>query len=122
MESKNPVLQTPIYLVYCPTLSTTNILTHTIPKGKGLKFIKEIGRAELEYQYSLAINGDSLHSLALPNLLLEFNSTTQRSKCSGCSDGNFTLVLLDPESVFHQLTYTYKFDNSNEEITYKGPQ
>ena len=47
------------YLVYCPSISSTNILTHKIPKnGKQIHFIQELGFSrKKKYESSIALNG-----------------------------------------------------------------
>ena len=40
------------YLVYCPSISSTNILTHKIPKnGKKIQFIEELGGFSRKKKY-----------------------------------------------------------------------
>ena len=72
------------YLIYTPTLSSTNILTHKIKKlASHIKFVQSIGEFKHQkYRYSLAINGEMLFSATIPNIVLQFASNAKRKHMS----------------------------------------
>jgi hypothetical protein len=61
------------YLVYCPSLSATNILTHIIPKDSAISFIQQIGNTKNKYPQAIGINGNNMFGLATPNMVIAFN-------------------------------------------------
>jgi hypothetical protein len=60
--------------VYCPSLSTLNILTHIIPKHSPIKFINLIGKTKNKYPQSILLNGNWLYALSIPNMVIKFNT------------------------------------------------
>lgn len=62
------------YLVYCPTLSATNVLTHIIPKDSMITFIQQIGNTKNKHPHSIGINGNNIFALAVPNMVIKFDN------------------------------------------------
>ena len=67
------------YLVFCPTLSTINMLTHVIPKQSAITFLQEIGGTKTKYPHSIGIHGKNIFALSLPNLVLKFDYDAKKA-------------------------------------------
>ena len=58
-------------LVYCPTLSTTNILTHKFVRKSYITFPQILGHfGSSQYTNSLGIHDNTLFSLSTPNAVI----------------------------------------------------
>lgn len=60
-------------------MSTTNILTHRLPKLSTITFVQLIGSEKSDYPHSIGINGPNIFAISAPNLALRFEYRPESS-------------------------------------------